>query len=344
MYICKVKKSEVFQRNFKFLIHLKMNKYFTLLLLSLLFIACDKKTKVEKAIEEIPVEVKVDRFDKAFFETKPEDLANLKAEYPFFFPEGNDDKVWIDKMQNKDWRDLYAEVQKKFPDFGKQTNEIEEVFKHIKYYFPQTIMPKVYTVIGEMDYNNKAIYANDKLIIALELYLGKEHKFYTFPVYLKQNFEERQMMPDVVSSFALRSIPAPKDISLLSEMIYYGKELYLKDVLLTSYTDAEKIGYLPEQITWCQENESYIWRYFIDESLLYSSDSKLANRFINLAPFSKFYLEIDNESPGRVGQWIGWQIVRSYMENNPKTTVPDLLKMNEKELFERSKYKPKKNE
>ena len=321
-----------------------MKKFLVLFTLMFAIVSCEKKSKVEKAVEEIPVEVKVVRFDKAFFESKPEELASLKAEYPFFFPDGNDDKVWIEKMKNKDWQALYSEVQKKYGNFSKQTTEIEDLFKHIKYYFPTVITPTIYTVIGEMDYNNKAIYANDKLIIALELYLGKGHEFYTFPEYIEQNFEERQMMPDVVSSFAMRTIPVPNEKSLLSEMIYYGKELYLKDILLPNYTDAERIGYLPEQVTWCEENESYIWRFFVDENLLYSSDSKLANRFINLAPFSKFYLEIDNESPGRIGQWIGWQIVRSYMENNPKTTVADLFKMDARELFEKSKYKPKKNE
>jgi hypothetical protein len=55
----------------------------------------------------------------------------------------------------------------------------------------------------------------------------------------------------------------------------------------------------------------YIWRYFIDKQLLYSDDQKLIPRFINPAPFSKFYLEIDNESPGKV-ELIGWQIVNSY--------------------------------
>jgi hypothetical protein len=160
---------------------------------------------------------------------------------------------------------------------------------------------------------------------------------------LKQNFEERQMMPDVVSSFSSRKIPPPSDKMLLSEMIYYGKQLYLKDLVIPNYYDAEKIGYSPEQITWCQENESYMWRYFIDKQLLYSSDAKLPNRFINLAPFSKFYLEIDNDSPGRVGTWIGWQIVRSFMENN-EVSLQQMLKMDSKELFEKSKYKPKKNE
>ena len=75
--------------------------------------------------------------------------------------------------------------------------------------------------------------------------------------------------------------------------------------------------------------------------MLYSTDSKLANRFINPAPFSKFYLEIDNESPGRVGAWIGWQIVRSYMKNN-EVSLKQLLVMDATEIFNNSKYKPKK--
>lgn len=320
-----------------------MKKYIVAFLALAAFVSCDKKSKVEKAVEVIPLELKVYRFDKAFFETPPNELANLKAEYPFFFPEGTPDKVWTDKMQNPQWRELYQEVEKKYSDFGKQTSEIEDLFKHIKYYFPTATMPKVYTVIADMDYNNKAIYANDKLVISLELYLGANHKFYEFPKYLEQNFEERQMMPDIVTSFSLGKIPPGKEKSLLDEMLYYGKQLYLKDQLLPDYNDAEKIGYLPAQITWCEENESYIWRYFIEKELLYSTDSKLPGRFTNLAPFSKFYLEIDNESPGRVGQWIGWQIVRSYMQNN-ETSLQDMLKMDTRELFEKSKYKPKKNE
>jgi gliding motility-associated lipoprotein GldB len=311
---------------------------------SLLLVSCDKKTKVEKEIEETPpVSLKVYRFDKAFFETPPNELANLKAEYPFFFPEGTPDNVWIEKMQNPQWRELYAEVEKKYSDFGKQTSEIEDLFQHIKYYFPTATMPKVYTVIADMDYNSKAIYANDKLIISLELYLGKDHKFYDKAKYITQNFEERQMMPDIITSFSLAKIPPGNEKTLLEEMIYYGKQLYLKDALLPDYTDAEKIGYLPEQITWCEENESYIWRYFIEKELLYSTDSKLPNRFINMAPFSKFYLEIDNDSPGRVGQWIGWKIVRSFMLNN-EVPLQEMLKMDARELFEKSKYKPKKTD
>jgi len=320
-----------------------MRKIVFIITLMIAFASCDKKSKAEKEVEDIPVEIKVERFDKLFFETSPNDLGKLKKEFPFFFPEGNDDNVWLEKMKNPLWRELYTEVQKKYSNFEPITLELETLFKHIKYNFPKIKTPtKVITVISEMDYNNKVIYTDSLVVISLELYLGKEHKFYQFPNYLKQNFEQRQMMPDVVSSFSAQKITPSLDESLLSQMIYFGKELYLKDLLLPDYTDAEKIGYTPEQIKWCDENEAYMWRYFLENEMLYSDDSKLSNRFINLAPFSKFYLEIDNDSPGRVGTWIGWQIVRSYAKNND-VPIEDLLKMNAKEIFEKSKYKPKKN-
>jgi len=321
-----------------------MKKYIYILTFSLLVFSCDKKSKVERAVDEIPVQMKVHRFEQAFFDAKPENLETVKAEYPDFFPKDTPDNVWIEKMQHPQWRQLYQEVEKKYKNFNSEQTEIEDLFKHIKYYFPTVITPQIYTAIGEMDYLNKAIYANDKLIIALELYLGKEHKFYSeFPAYLRQNFEQRQMMPDIVSSFAFGILAPPKNKELLSLMINSGKELYLKDILLPDYTDAERIGYSEEQIKFCQENENYMWEFFVSNKLLFSTDSRLPNRFINLAPFSKFYLEIDNDTPGRVGQWVGWQIVRSFMENN-EVTVQQMLKMDPKEIFEMSKYKPKKNE
>lgn len=321
-----------------------MKKYIYIIAIGFLLFSCDKKSKAEKIIEDTPaVEMKVHRFEQAFFDAKPTDLQKVKQEYPDFFPSDVPDNVWLEKLQNPQWRELYSEVEKKYKDFDAEKSEIEDLFKHIKYYFPMVKTPEVYTAIGDMDYMNKTIYAKDKLIIALELYLGKDHKFYKgeFPDYLVQNFEQRQIMPDIVSSFAYGILPAPKSNDLLSLMVASGKELYLKDMLLPEYTDAEKIGYTEEQNKWCVDNENYMWEYFINNKLLYSTESKLPNRFINLAPFSKFYLEIDNETPGRVGQWVGWQIVRSFMENN-KVTLQEMLKMDAQTIFEKSKYKPKK--
>jgi len=321
-----------------------MRKYIYLFAFGFLFFSCNKQSKIEREVEKIPVTMKVHRFEQAFFNATPQELAKVKAEYPDFFPNEIPDAAWVEKMQHPQWRQLYQEVEKKYKNFGLQQTEIEDLFKHIKYYFPTIKVPQIYTAIGEMDYLNKAIYANDKLVIALELYLGKDHKFYSeFPTYLRQNFEQRQMLPDIVSSLSYRIVPGSTNKDLLTLMINSGKELYLKDILLPNYSDAERIGYTEKQVKWCQENESYMWEYFVSNKLLYSTESKLPNRFINLAPFSKFYLEIDNETPGRVGQWVGWQIVRSYMQNN-EVSVVQLLKADPTDIFEKSKYKPKNNE
>jgi uncharacterized protein YjaZ len=67
----------------------------------------------------------------------------------------------------------------------------------------------------------------------------------------------------------------------------------------------------------------------------------LASRFINPAPFSKFNLELDSESPGRLGQYMGWQIVRAYAENND-VSLQEILSMNAEDIFNNSKFKPRK--
>ncbi len=318
-----------------------MKKYLLIALL-IFFISCDKKSKVEKEVEEIPLSLTIERFDKVFYETPISDFQQMRKKYVAFFPTQYPDSVFINKIKNPLYRELYDEVQKKYANFQPVQTEIEDVFRHIKYYFPTQKLPqKVTTVISEMDYQNKVIYTDSLLIISLDLYLGKEHKFYEFPDYFRQTFERSQIMPDIVSDFSTRIIAQPRDKSFLAQMIYFGKEQYLKDLLLPNVEDFDKMGYSKEQQIWCEENEDEIWRYFIEDNLLYDSDSKLIQRFIAPAPFSKFYLEIDNESPGRTGVWIGWQIVRSFMKNN-EVSLADLMAMDAKEIFTRSKYKPKK--
>jgi len=106
--------------------------------------------------------------------------------------------------------------------------------------------------------------------------------------------------------------------------------------------DNNKIGYTKEKYDWAVANESEIWKYFVENKVFYSTDAKLTGRFISPAPFSKFYMGFDEESPGRIGQWLGWQIVRAYMENNKGVTLPQLLAVDAKTIFDNSKYKPKK--
>ena len=177
----------------------------------------------------------------------------------------------------------------------------------------------------------------------MDTYLGKDHHFYSgIQKFIRNNFETDQIVVDIATEYAKERIYQPQRKTLLDEMIYFGKQLYFKDVILPNKSEAERIGYSNEALNWARTNEHYIWRFFIERELLYSTDTKLPGRFINPAPFSKFYLEeIDTNSPGRVGQYIGWQIVKAYMKNN-NVSLQDMLRAKPEDIFNNSKFKPRK--
>ncbi|MDI9308616.1 MAG: gliding motility lipoprotein GldB [Limnohabitans sp.] len=322
-----------------------MKKYILFFLIAFSVLSCKKKNdKVQEKAEEIPLTITVHRYDKIFFQTAPKDFDLLKAKYPEFFPPGIDEAELRGRLTNPLWLQLYEEVEKRYGDFDKEKAQLESVFKYMKYYYPKFISPKVFTVINNMDTNAKVLYNSQKngMTISLEMYLGKNHKFYEFPNYVKQTFEPSQMMPDVVESLSYDAIKLPTDREFLSQIIYIGKQLYFKDIMLPEFSDEDKICYTPDQLKWCEDNDVEVWHYFMEERILYNTNPKMIERFLAPAPFSKFGLDNDSDTPGRIGAWIGWQIVRSFMENN-SVSPQQMFMMDGKEIFQKSKYKPVKD-
>ena len=216
------------------------------------------------------------------------------------------------------------------------------MFKHVKYNHVNFESPKIVTLITNLDYENKVVYDDSLLFVSLDMYFGKDSEVYQdFPLYIAQNFEKSHLVVDIAKSISERYFITSKSRQFIDLMINEGKKMYLIDSYLPSVSDAQKMGYAIEKLDWVEANESQLWKYFIENKLLYSTDSNLYTRFIANAPFSKFYIDIDKESPGSVGVYIGWQIVRSYMNNND-VTLQQVLQMDPMELFQKSKYKPKK--
>ncbi|MBK5208792.1 MAG: gliding motility lipoprotein GldB, partial [Flavobacteriaceae bacterium] len=238
--------------------------------------------------------------------------------------------------------ELYKKSQAVFGDFENEKVQIEDLFKHVKYEHPNFDPPKIITLITNLDYQNKIVYADSLLFVSLDMYLGKNSEVYQdFPVYLSQNFNKSQLVVDIASAISDRYFTADKSRQFLDMVIGAGKKMYLIDRYLPSISDAQKIGYSEAEYEWAMANESQIWKYFIENKVLFSTDSGLYDRFMAEGPFSKFYIDIDKESPGRIGVWLGWQIVRSYMNNN-NVTLQQLLRTDAEEIFKNSKYKPKK--
>ncbi|MDH7445181.1 gliding motility lipoprotein GldB [Aquimarina sp. 2201CG14-23] len=320
---------------------MKYIKFLKIIVIFCVIWSCAKENRIEKEIAQIPVQIGIERFDRIFADVTPENLTDVKERYPFLFPERDADSVWIQKTKDTIQLEINQEVEKAFSNFSEEKEQLTSLLQHIKYYFPEVTVPRVITVTSNVDYQRKVILSDNLLIISLDTYLGADHHFYNgMQSYLKAHFVRSQIIPDVASMYTRQLVELPRNRTFLANMIYYGKELYLKDLFLPNFSDNQKIAYKEEQLAWARANEEEIWRYFIDRQLLYSTDAELLPRFLYPGPFSKFYLEeIDQEAPDRIGQYIGWKIVSSYMKNN-NVSLRQLLLTDAETIFNTSKYKP----
>ena len=319
-----------------------MRFFFAFLMVLLLFFSCSDKNENKVDVSMINVNFSVERYDVDFYNATKETLPKVKEKYPYLFPEVFSDSLSFSKINDKQEQELFTETQKIYNDFSYVENQLESLFKRVKYYNPVFSSPKVVTMLTNIDYDSRVIYADSLLLISLDVYLGIDHKFYgDYPKYIRENNSKNHIVVDVAEAIVNKQISLLKTRSFVEKMIYEGKKMYLLDAYLPTISDKEKIGYADDKLLWAEVNEEQIWMYFVEKNLLFSTDTKLNKRFLENGPFSKFYMEQDNLTPGRIGVWVGWQIVKSYMKHND-VSLQELLKINEIDLFNKSKYKPKK--
>ena len=298
-------------------------------------VSCDKKVSLKD------YNIEVVRFEKLFYNSDPADLNLIKNKYPFFFPDSYPDSVWLNRLQDPIQLEIFNEIITQYDSVIFLETGLFKFFKRHKELVDKFTTPKVITVNTDIDYRNKVILADSLLLIGLDNYLGPNHKFYDgIPEYIKEDFTIPGIFSDVAEKYAYANIPRIEFYTFLDKIIYYGKVLYYKDFTL-DIEDRYKIGYSKVKMKWAKENEYFVWTYFIENNILFNPDNNLESRFINDSPFSRFYLEIDNESSEMIGKYIGWQIVKSYMKNN-ETSLKNMLNKSPIDIYNNSKYKPQK--
>ncbi len=306
-----------------------------------IFLRCSDNKKINPEIEKIPLKIKFDRFDLKFSSINEKEFQNFKNKYNYLFPNNFHDSIWLKRKNDTIQIMLQNEVNKIFPNLNKIEKESEDIYKHLIYNFPSIKVPKFLTLINNVDYQSKIIFTDSVILISLDTFLGSKNNIYNgIPNYIKSDMDKSRFASILIDKIASSIVESPENRFFLDRIIYKGKILLLKDFVIPLSSDEIKIGYSKEQINWAMENEEYIWKYFIGNELLYKTDDDLIDRFITPAPFSKFYLEIDNESPGKIGQWIGWQILRSFRKKNPSLKISDILKLSAEDLFKKANYKP----
>lgn len=219
--------------------------------------------------------------------------------------------------------------------------ELEKAFKHFKHYYPGEPIPVVFTFQSGFNYK---VVPNDTLLgLGLEWYIGSENELVkrlsgqVFPAYEKSKMLPEYLVVDGIKGFLKVKYQDKLTMeNLLNVMVFYGKIMYFTDAMLHDKPDAVKMNYTVEQWKWCEENQKLIWIYLAENNLLFDSSMREISKWVNDGPFTS---GLPQESPSRVGIWMGWQMVRQYMDKHPETTLVQMLEIEDDSKFLNS-YKP----
>ncbi|HEY6915366.1 MAG TPA: hypothetical protein VI413_11870 [Paludibacter sp.] len=319
--------------------------------------SCTKRSRFEIDTTKNRYEVKIHRFDKDLLSL---DTTNIKsgvdslyAHYQEFLPVFTynildttaKDTTAVCNLFRKFLSDkTYAPVNKKVQQiYGGDITDIQvkisEAYTYIHHYFPEVELPEVYFFVSGF---NSQVIMNDKFIgLGTDFYLGNDFPLYkdlTYK-YMIYNMRRENLASDLVSATLFRMFVMNSDENrLLDNMLFRGKIMYLLSVFMPEEKPDILMGYSPDQWNWSKKYEKEIWAAIVDQKHLFSTDIQLIHKYMNDAPFTS---PISQESPGRLGTFIGWQIVKSYMEKNDKSGLKDLMdEENSQKILENSGYRP----
>lgn len=340
-----------------------MKAFFYIILSITFFCSCGEQNRLDVDVSGVQVEpVRIRRMEKDLFSMHPDSIQSgskmMLDKYGQFYVRfitsfindgGLTDSTYGYNLKrfitDQDMRTVYNDCTNEYRELTWLEEDLTDAFRRYRYHFPEKPLPSVITMISGFNYS--VIYSDNTLGIGLDMYMGQNYKYYEMmfeqlPLYRRKNMRREYMLPDCLKGWMLTE--NRMDMSrtdLLSSMIYHGKMLYLLDAMLPNVHDTLKMGYTAQQLGWCVENEHNMWAYFLERNMLYSTDMAEAQKFIAEGPFTAAF---NKQSPAQVGIWIGWQIVRDYMNKNPEITLEQL--MNEKDaqrILTKARYKPEKS-
>jgi hypothetical protein len=313
-------------------------------------------------VSDININIQVKRFEQDFFAMDTVNLMtslqSLGTAYPVFLndflynilelPPVTDTSLQVQALIKKfiaDYKPIKDSADRLFTNFDKTANEIKKGLQFVKHYFPQYgPPPNIITFIGPLEGYSDVITSN-ALAVGLQLHMGKNFSYYTsevgqsvYPAYISRKFTVETIpvncMKNVVEDIMQEVRPGRP---LVEQMVEAGKKLYVLDRVMPETPDTLKLGYTKTQLEGCEKSEGSIWNFFVSNNLLFTIEPALVHGFMNDAPNTP---EFGDGSPGAIGHFVGWQIVKKYMQKNDKLSPGDLLKMDAKTIFEESKYKP----
>jgi hypothetical protein len=246
-------------------------------------------------------------------------------------------------VSDADVRACYNTVKTLFP--GKVLEgylpELDECVKRFRYHFPAQKVPEKW-VTCLTGWNYSMAYLDTHLVTGLDMYLGDTSRFYAmlrYPQYQTRKMNGAYLLPDIARGWLLTEFDkAPAENTLLQHTIFFGKLFYAVNALLPDAPDSVIIGYTASQIKYCNEFEKQLWKYFAEKNRLFENNMNTVRELTSDGPFTG---AISKDCPPRIAMWVGWQIVRNYMHENPDIKLADLMKdQDAQKILNKSRYRP----
>jgi hypothetical protein len=331
------------------------------IILLIALVSCNNRKGVPN-VSRIKVEIPVVRFDQDFFSTDTNNitagLLRVSEKHRGFYgdfmreilgvsPDPADpNTVSITRQFISGYASIYDSIRITYRNTSWLSGELENAFKYVKYYFPTYKTGKAILFFGPFDAPG-VVTINEGLAIGLQQFAGKDFSVYKseeaqqlFPLYISRRFSPEFITANSMKAVVLELFPDQSNgKALIEQMVEKGKQWWLLDKFLPRTHDSLKTGFTGQQLKWCKENEGLIWAYIVKNEDLNSINPTVIQTYIGESPFTQGLSQ--EYSPGNIGQWLGWQIVKKYASKNPSIKPGDLMKTDARKIIEEAKYKPR---
>ncbi|MEZ4946836.1 MAG: gliding motility lipoprotein GldB [Cyclobacteriaceae bacterium] len=244
------------------------------------------------------------------------------------------------RFNNPYFDSLLIDTHQVFGDLSELKEELNEAFTNLTYYYPNFSPPKIQTVITGLESD---IYVSDSLIIiGLDYYLGPGARYKpNMYDYMLRRYQKNFIVPSIMLLYGIDdqfNKTNLEDRTVLADMISYGKTYYFAKQMLPCVPDSVFIGYTQEELEGSRDNSDLIWKRLVEDEVFYSTSHLIKQKYVAERPKT---LEVGEKCPGRIATWVGWEVVKKYMDQNESVTLPQLMQNpSAGEIFKASKYRP----
>lgn len=297
----------------------------------------DKKIEsldVKVEIVELNKEFQADNIEKVFDENKK------IARYYF----GIDDQnraavvdVFTKMYENEEFQNLCADVNKEFIDLELFKNEITYAFKTLKFYYSDFKIPTVYTIVS--GFGTDLYVDEDIVVVSLEYFLSDKTKWKSKkPKYIADTYTPQSLATKIILEIVNRLVRFDNENkTLLNHMLRFGRMTYFARVALPKVEEHVVLEYTKGSFQYLSEIENVLWNFLKENQYLYSDNYMTIRSYVGKSPFTQ---EIRLDCPGNIGGFVGYKIIKSFVNNND-CDVKELLENDDVQyFFNKSKYNP----